>query len=154
MSLEKLLNYSVDNTVINHYLYLLAERDIKAAQIQADLTERLRLSDEALVEVHKTLQANLEEASKQLLLCQHKLANTLNDLEETQQQLERIKDDYESSMLEIERLQDEVNELELSATSKLKEDASNLLASMSTSDGLEGVNKISDAVISKLIRWS
>ena len=66
MSLEKLLNYSVDNTVINHYLYLLAERDIKAAQIQADLTERLRLSDEALVEVHKTLQANLEEASKPL----------------------------------------------------------------------------------------
>ncbi|POZ50736.1 DUF1566 domain-containing protein [Methylovulum psychrotolerans] len=50
MSIENLLNYSVDNTVINHYLHLLAKRDVKAAQIHADLMERLRLSDEALVE--------------------------------------------------------------------------------------------------------
>jgi hypothetical protein len=50
MSLENLLNYSIDNAVINHYLHLLAERDVKAAQLHADLTERLRLSDEALVE--------------------------------------------------------------------------------------------------------
>lgn len=50
MSIENLLNYSVDNAVINHYLHLLAKRDVKADQLNADLTERLRLSDEALVE--------------------------------------------------------------------------------------------------------
>lgn len=50
MSIENLLNYSVDNAVINHYLHLLAKRDVKAAQLHTDLMERLRLSDEALIE--------------------------------------------------------------------------------------------------------
>ena len=50
MSLENLLNYSVDNAVISHYLRLLAERDVKTAQLNADLMGRLRLSDDALIE--------------------------------------------------------------------------------------------------------
>jgi chromosome segregation ATPase len=126
MSLENLLNYSVDNEVVQHYLQSLAERDVKVEQRNTHLTEKLHLCEQALIEVHKTLHATREEANKQLLLSEQKLANTLEDLEETQQQLERIKDAHEYTLLEIERLRDEVDELQLSAMQRLREDASNL----------------------------
>ena len=55
MSIENLLNYSVDNTIINHYLKLLAERDIAAARRNTALVELLRLSQKALTETREEL---------------------------------------------------------------------------------------------------
>ena len=82
MSLEKLLNYSVDNTVINHYLYLLAERDVKAAEQQADLMERLRLSDEALVEACGSFRLAQEAKAKVVELALLKQFEVIKNLEE------------------------------------------------------------------------
>ncbi|POZ50737.1 hypothetical protein [Methylovulum psychrotolerans] len=130
MSLENLLNYSVDNEAIQDYLHSLAERDVKVEQRNVHLTEKLHLCEQALIEVHKTLHATREEANKQLLLSEQKLANTLEYLKETQQQLERIKDDHKCTLVEIERLMGEVDELQLSAMQKLHEDASNLSEKM------------------------
>lgn len=126
MSLENLLNYSVDNEAIQYYLHSLAEREVKVEQRNAHLTEKLHLCEQALIEVHRTLHTTREEANKQLLLSEKKLANTLEDLKETQQQLERIKDDHEYTLLEIERLETQVDELQMIAIQRLHEDASNL----------------------------
>ncbi len=78
MSIENLLNYSVDNTIINHYLKLLAERDIAAARRNTALVELLRLSQKALTETREELRL-AEEAKARLVLI-----NTLTKLESTQ----------------------------------------------------------------------
>jgi len=66
MSIENFLNYSVDNTIINHYLKLLAERDVIAAKRNTDLIEQLRLSDAALIEARKSFRL-AEEAKAKLV---------------------------------------------------------------------------------------
>jgi len=133
MSLENLLNYSVDNEAIQHYLHSLAERDLKVEQRNTHLTEKLYLCEKALVEVHETLHATREESKKQLLLSEQKLVGVRNKLllsesvsKQTQEQLEQIKDAHEFALLQIEQLRDEVDELQLSAIERIQEDANDL----------------------------
>jgi len=50
MEIENYFKFSVNSQIINHYLELLAERDVIAAKRNAALLEQLRLSDAALIE--------------------------------------------------------------------------------------------------------
>lgn len=53
MSSESFLNYSVDSDVINYYLRLLADKNIKAEKYNADLSEKLQLSENSFLELHQ-----------------------------------------------------------------------------------------------------
>ena len=85
MSIEKLLNYSVDNTIINHYLKLLAERDVIATKRNAALMEQLRLSDAALIEACGGFRL-AQEAKAKLVL-----SNTSTKLEPSKVEKPNIK---------------------------------------------------------------
>lgn len=48
MSIDNFLSYSVDSRVINHYLRLLVDKNIKTENCNIDLAEKLRLSENSL----------------------------------------------------------------------------------------------------------
>ena len=111
MSIEHLLNFSVDNEAIQHYLHSLAQREVNVEQRNTQLTEKLHLCEQAVIEANKTLHATREEANHQLLLCQQKLTNALDDLDETEQQLVRLEVDVYELKTQINNINAELNQL-------------------------------------------
>jgi Protein of unknown function (DUF1566) len=85
MEIENYFKFSVNSQIINHYLELLAERDVIAAKRNAALMEQLRLSDAALIEACGGFRL-AQEAKAKLVL-----SNTSTKLEPSKVEKPNIK---------------------------------------------------------------